>query len=57
MFEMNIWKSAGGWLSCPRCHNPKMVKYRADTVLINYPAFCKHCKRENLITFDAKNIK
>lgn len=54
---MNIWKSAGGWLSCPRCHNPKMVKYRADTVLINYPAFCKHCKRENLITFDAKNIK
>ena len=51
---MDIWKkpSVGEhWLECPTCHQPKMIKYRDDTELVNYPAWCKQCKTENLITF------
>ena len=50
---MDIWKKSPvveHWLECPNCHQPKMIKYRDDTVLRNYPAWCKQCKRENLIS-------
>lgn len=43
------------WCMCPRCKNPKMIKLREDTVLINFPAYCKKCKTENIITIEPKS--
>lgn len=50
---MNIWKKPPveeHWLECPNCHQPKLLKYRDDTVLVNHLAWCKWCKKESLIT-------
>lgn len=41
------------WSKCPICGNPKMFKMRKDTILINFPSYCKYCKQESIIT----NIK
>lgn len=41
------------WHSCPKCGNPKMLKTRKDTILINFPGYCKYCKQESIIS----NIK
>ena len=38
------------WYPCPRCGNPKMLKVRSDTRLINFPGYCKRCKQESIIT-------
>lgn len=40
------------WGRCPKCGG-KCIKVKPDTVLINYPMFCKHCKRENVVTWQA----
>lgn len=38
------------WLKCPQCGYPKMIKYYDKTVLVNFPAFCKRCRKEHIIT-------
>lgn len=38
------------WIRCPLCGYPKMIKARDDTVLKNFPGYCKSCKRESIIT-------
>ena len=38
------------WYPCPHCGKKKMQKLRKDTKLINFPAYCKWCKQETLIT-------
>lgn len=43
------------WKRCPHCGNPKMVRLRNDTQVINFPAFCKKCKRESIITIAPKS--
>ena len=43
------------WYKCPVCRNPKMLKYRSDTVLRNFPGYCKYCKTESLITLEPKS--
>lgn len=40
------------WYSCPRCGNPHFMKLREDTKLRNFPAYCKKCKNEILITIE-----
>lgn len=42
------------WCTCPKCGNPKLVMLRRDTKLRNFPAFCKYCKEESLITIEPK---
>ena len=37
------------WYPCPDC-GEKMLKVRRDTVLISFPAYCKHCKDTKIIT-------
>lgn len=39
------------WYTCPVCSNPKMLKVREDTVLENFPGYCKRCKQEIIITY------
>ena len=43
-----------GWCRCPKCGNPKMTRLRSDTILKNFPAYCKYCKQESVITIDMK---
>lgn len=55
---MDIWVKPPikkHWLECPNCHYPKMIMYRDDTILVQYPAWCKKCKTENLITLGVTN--
>ena len=42
------------WYSCPVCGNPKMILLREDTELINFPAYCKRCRNESVITIELK---
>lgn len=41
-----------GWYPCPKCGNTKMIKIRPDTMLKNFPAYCKKCKTESVINVD-----
>jgi hypothetical protein len=38
------------WIACPICGNPHMTKVMGDTQLYRFPAFCKRCKAETIIT-------
>lgn len=38
------------WYPCPHCGKKKMQRLRRDTKLTNFPAYCKWCKRETLIS-------
>lgn len=42
------------WIACPICGNPHMTKVRGDTRLYFFPAFCKRCKGETILTYDNK---
>lgn len=55
---MDVWKKdAAQWLPCPVCHQTKMIKYNSETVLKSFPAYCKRCRKERIIDFDARQIK
>lgn len=43
------------WGKCPHCKNPKMVLLRKDTILKNFPAYCKRCKGQSIITIEPKS--
>lgn len=43
------------WYKCPKCGNPKMLKYRDDTEIVNFPGYCKRCKTETIITMEPKS--
>lgn len=43
------------WCKCPKCGNPKMIKYREDTRIKNLPGYCKKCKKETLITIEPES--
>ncbi|MEZ3505787.1 MAG: cysteine-rich KTR domain-containing protein [Lachnospiraceae bacterium] len=43
------------WYRCPRCGNAHFIKIRPDTRIINFPAYCKWCKTESVITIEPKS--
>lgn len=45
------------WYKCPKCGNPKMLLVRSDTQLVNFPGYCKKCKRETIITINLKEFE
>ena len=49
---MNIRKY---WCGCPKCGNPKMLVVRTDTILKNFPAYCKKCKQESVVSREPKS--
>ena len=56
----NIWwgeivQHTYSWQKCPKCGNPKMIKTRDDTIIINFPGFCKKCHNESIITIAPKS--
>ncbi|MBO5853121.1 MAG: conjugal transfer protein [Bacteroidales bacterium] len=39
------------WIACPKCGG-KMLKAREDTKAVNFPGWCKHCKKESIISIE-----
>lgn len=44
------------WIRCPICGNKTNNKVRIDTVLLNFPLYCRKCKRETLIAVQQQKI-
>lgn len=44
------------WIRCPICGNKTNNKARIDTVLLNFPLYCRKCKRETLIAVQQQKI-
>lgn len=42
------------WVACPLCKAPKLIKLRPDTQIKNFPAYCKRCRREVVITIERR---
>lgn len=42
------------WLKCPRCGNPHFIKYARETRIYKFPAYCKKCKNEIMITVEPR---
>jgi len=42
------------WCRCPKCGYEHFMKIRQDTVIQKYPAYCKKCKKEILITIEPR---
>ncbi|MBR4026708.1 MAG: conjugal transfer protein [Lachnospiraceae bacterium] len=47
-------KVFNNWGLCPKC-GKKCIKLNQDTILINYPMFCKVCKKEYLVSWKYNN--
>lgn len=37
-------------LRCPSCQAQTKISVSVDTILINFPLYCPHCKEANSIT-------
>lgn len=37
------------WLPCPICESKTKIKIYEDTVLLNFPLYCTHCKKEFIV--------
>lgn len=42
------------WEPCPKCGHAHFIKRRRNTVLKNFPAYCKGCKTEINITIKSR---
>ncbi|MED9903561.1 MAG: cysteine-rich KTR domain-containing protein [Lachnospiraceae bacterium] len=42
------------WYVCPKC-GKNLLKYREDTKIVNFPVFCKRCKKETIITIEPQS--
>lgn len=45
-----IKRDINGWGRCPVCGG-KIIKINADSFLLNFPAYCKWCKKEYVVTW------
>lgn len=46
-----IRTTSSGFILCPKCGQNTFVKIRRDTVMKQFPLWCKNCKRETLIIY------
>lgn len=52
----NFIRNVNGWGVCPECGR-KIMKLANTTVIVNFPAYCKSCKREVVVSWwDAENV-
>ena len=42
-------KKEGHWLICPVCGGKTRIKIFKETVLLNFPLYCPHCKKETIV--------
>ena len=45
------------WYKCPVCGNEHFLKLRPDTHIVKFPAYCKKCKKEILVTIEPRAEK
>ncbi|MCH5271585.1 MAG: hypothetical protein J1E83_12685 [Lachnospiraceae bacterium] len=43
------------WLKCPRCGNEHFIKVFPHTSIHSFPAYCKKCKNEIVISIEPKS--
>ena len=49
-------RSYSRWVLCPQCGNRTKTKIYEDTVLLHFPLYCAHCKKETVIGVLKYNI-
>lgn len=42
------------WVKCPRCGNKHFIKVSPETRIYKFPAYCKRCKNEIVITVEPR---
>lgn len=42
-------KRESHWLICPVCGGKTRIKIFKETVLLNFPLYCPHCKKETVV--------
>ena len=45
------------FIYCPRCRGNTHVKVDSNTKLMNFPLWCKKCKKETIIDFENGVVK
>lgn len=45
-------ETQGGKLLCPMCGQPTMYKILPTTALSDFPLYCKHCRRETIVSLN-----
>lgn len=48
--KSTIRRDANGWGRCPACGG-KMIRINKDSFLLNFPAYCKRCKAEFVVSW------
>lgn len=46
---MGDGKKDSRWVPCPICGSKTRIMVYQDTVLVNFPLYCRKCKRETRI--------
>lgn len=49
VLQVNL-KTMNGWGICPTC-GKKCIRVKENTILVNYPMFCKACKRDYVVNW------
>lgn len=44
------------WKKCPKCGNEHFIKVSKETRIYKFPAYCKKCKNETMITIEPKQL-
>jgi ribosomal protein S27E len=42
------------WMKCPKCGNEHFIKVSRETRIYKFPAYCKKCKNEIVITVEPR---
>lgn len=42
------------WMKCPKCGNEHFIKVSKETRIYKFPAYCKKCKNEIVITIEPR---
>lgn len=37
------------WVRCPHCDGKTRIKVYEDTVMLNFPLFCRKCQKETVV--------
>lgn len=46
----------GRWLICPLCKRKTKIRILPETVLLHFPLYCTHCKKEVVISVVNDNL-
>ena len=47
MYKLDVRKTL--WVRCPYCDGKTRIKVYEDTVMLNFPLFCRKCQKETVV--------